>query len=272
MHGVVVHIWMLYLPIFLLRRAAAAGGVRAGRAAPDAARGGGAPVEHRVERRDLVHEDRRHFAHLRRLVHGGQRQPAAVLLLRDPQHRDARRLRVVARVLGQHVLDREQALRRELERRLLGVVVLVWARGAVERPQKGARGGGGGKAHRCACCGPWPSARRRCAASARPRRRAAPRTPPAASPARASAGPSSGARTVPEPTGSVKRRAERLVAAPGRLPPGRCATPGGAEESAAPAALLYDYGSTTRESATKPATCDVRARRLFSEHLLITGV
>ena len=84
-------------------------------------------------------------------------------------------------------------------------------------------------------------------------------------------------RRARPPNDFVKRRAERLVPAlrspsPGPAAPGRCATPGGAEESAAPAALLYDYGSTTRESATKPATCDVRARRLFSEHLLITGV
>ena len=43
----------------------------------------GLPVEHRVKRRNLVHGNGLDLADLRRLVHGGQGQPAAMLFLRQ---------------------------------------------------------------------------------------------------------------------------------------------------------------------------------------------
>ena len=63
------------------------------------------PVEHRVERRHLVHPDRRHVQHRRHPVHRRQRQPPAVLLLREVEQRDRRRLRVVLGVVRQDLGD-----------------------------------------------------------------------------------------------------------------------------------------------------------------------
>ena len=78
------------------------------------------------------------------------------------------------------------------------------------------------------------------------------------------------------PADSVKRRAERLVPAlrspsPGPAAPGRCATPGGAEESAAPAALLYDSGSTyVRHTSTQVVSDKACVRpAMFRAHLTL---
>ena len=77
-----------------------------------------APVEHGVERRDLVHPHWRHLQQLRDVVHHADARPPLVLPLTEVEQGDDRRLLVLWGVAGDDLVRPLRVLRIELERNL----------------------------------------------------------------------------------------------------------------------------------------------------------
>ena len=74
-----------------------------------------APVEHGVERRDLVHAHGRHLEQLRHVVHHADTRPSLILPLAEVEQGNDCRLLVLGRVLGDDGLRAFEVLRVELE-------------------------------------------------------------------------------------------------------------------------------------------------------------
>lgn len=78
----------------------------------------GAPVEHSVERRNLVDTHGRHLEQLGDIVHDGNTRPALVLALAKVKQGNGRRFLVLRRVVRDDFLSALQVLRAELEGKL----------------------------------------------------------------------------------------------------------------------------------------------------------
>ncbi len=76
------------------------------------------PVEHRVERHDLVHPHGCHFEQLGHVVHNTDARPSLILSLADVKERDDSCFLVLRWVMGDDFIGAFKVLRCELERNL----------------------------------------------------------------------------------------------------------------------------------------------------------
>ena len=87
------------------------------------------PIEHRIERSDLVYVYFTHIQYLRYLVHSTQRHPVPALLLRYVEQRNYCGALVVAWVFGHYPLDLTVVVVGEVEGRVWVVVGSVLVSG-----------------------------------------------------------------------------------------------------------------------------------------------